>query len=155
MKNRVIILCLICLFSINLFSQNKETFLNITFLTSLDEEIRLSDIKTQYTIIYFYNPECENCTEIKKKLIKNKKLNKLIGDKTLTLIAILPDVEKQYWQKNFHFIPNNWINAWIENDKEIISKYLKTLPAFFVLDANKNILNATDEKQILKLIEKL
>ena len=136
--------------------QKNETFIDFSFITPDEKQLNLSDIQTDYILLYFYNPECEHCTEIKKKLSKNDKLNFMIGNNKLTIIAILPDVQKEYWLQNAEFIPKNWINGWCENDKLIIKAYLKKVPTFFFLDNQRKILDCSDEnifKAIIKDID--
>ncbi|MFV0599393.1 MAG: thioredoxin fold domain-containing protein [Bacteroidales bacterium] len=114
--------------------------------TSLDEET-LYNTKAPYILLYFYNPECEDCTKIKKELSKNKELKELIEKGVVEVLAILPDVDKEYWLDKKKFIPKTWKNCWIENDKLIIQNYLRTLPTFYVLDEEKYVFlspNATD-----------
>ena len=141
------------------FSQEKERFMDFSYITPQHSKQEnkgkesLYDIKTDYIILYFYNPECEDCQKIKKKLIKNTNLNNLIEEKRITLLAVLPDVEKDYWLDNIDCVPQNWINAWNENDREIIKTYLHTVPTFFILDREKTILLIPDSKEILRWIK--
>lgn len=141
------------LFSFFCFSQEKEKFMDFSFITPNQEKLNLSDIKTDYILLYFYSPECEDCTKIKRRLIKNENLNLLIGEKRITVLAILPDVEKEYWLDNLNFIPKNWLNGWNENDKTIISTYLKTVPTFFIIDKEMNIILSPDQKKLLKWLK--
>ena len=75
------------------------------------------------------------------------KLKELIEKGVVEVLAILPDVDKEYWLDKKKFILKTWKNCWIENDKPIIQNYLKTLPTFYVLDEEKYVFlspNATD-----------
>jgi thioredoxin-related protein len=165
MTKRIMILLGLLLFSFSLFSQEKEEkegkeeniekhkFVDFDFITPNNEALSLSSINTDYTLIYFYNPECEVCSKIKKRLSTNEHLNLMIDKKLLTVLAILPDVKKEYWLENTKFIPKNWLNGWIENDKLIIKAYLKTVPTFFLLDKNRNILNNSETKAIQNWID--
>jgi len=154
MTKRIIIQFVLLLFSFSSFSQEKEEnkdkvkFVDFNFIIPSHEEFSLSGINTDYTLIYFYNPECEVCTKIKKRLSTNEHLNFMIEKKMVTILAILPDVKKEYWLQNTEFIPKNWVNGWIENDKLIIKAYLKTVPTFFLLDKDRNIINNSETKAI-------
>jgi len=157
MNKRIMILLGLLLFCFVGFSQenkekeeNKEKikFVDFNFITPNEELFSLSSINTDYTLIYFYNPECEVCSKIKTRLSKNEHLNFMIEKKMVTVLAILPDVKKEYWLENIKFIPNNWLNGWIENDKLIIKAYLKTVPTFFLLDKDRNIINNSETKAI-------
>lgn len=159
MKRRIYIFIYLIMLAISGFSQEKErnpekeTFVDFSFITTNEDKLNLSDIPTNYILLYFYNPECDDCTEVKKKLSKNDKLNFMIENNKITILAILPDVKKEYWLQNAEFIPKNWINGWCENDKLIIKAYLKKVPTFFLLDNQRRILDCSDEK-IFKAIIK-
>lgn len=146
----LILLVLLTSNSLFSFSQEKERFLNFNYITISDNnENNLYSINTDYTLVYFYSPECEECTKLKKKLSKNKYLNKLIHKRHVTLLAILPDAQKDYWLENSEFIPNNWINSWNKDDEIIIRTYLKTLPTLFLLDKDKYIIGYFRDTKLL------
>lgn len=154
MSKRIMILLGLLIFSFTLFSQEKEEnkekikFADFNFITPNEDILSLSNINTDYTLIYFYHPECEVCSKIKTRLSTNKNLNLMIENKLVTVLAILPDVKKEYWLENIKFIPKNWLNGWIENDKQIIKAYLKTVPTFYLLDKDRNIINNSETKVI-------
>lgn len=155
MNKRIMILLSLLLFSFVGFAQEEKEekierniFVDFDFITPKNEVLSLSSINTDYTLIYFYNPECEVCSKIKTRLSKDEHLNLMIEKKLVTILAILPDVKKEYWLENSKFIPENWLNGWIENDKLIIKAYLKTVPTVFLLDKNRNILNNSETKAI-------
>ncbi len=146
----LILLVFLAINSLFSYSQDRERFLDFNYITISDnKEYNLYSISTDYTLVYFYSPECEECTKLKKKLSKNKILNKLINEKRITILAILPDVEKEYWLDKAEFIPKNWINSWNQNDGIIIKTYLKTLPTLFILDKDKYIIGSFHEEKPL------
>ena len=71
-----------------------DTALDFTFSDKEGKEHKLSDYKGQRTIIYFYDPECENCKRITEWLSKQTIptdiafLNVLADDKLTTLYSI-------------------------------------------------------------------
>ena len=140
-------------FSTFCFSQEKVKFMDFSFITISSEEETLYKTKAPYTLLYFYNPDCEDCTKIKKELSKSKELKKLIEKGDIIVLAILPDVEKEYWQDNKKFIPKEWKNCWIANDKLIIQTYLRTLPTFYLLDQDKYIYLTPNSKDLLEWIK--
>lgn len=92
MNKRIMILLGLLLFCFVGFSQenkekeeNKEKikFVDFNFITPNEEVFSLSSINTDYTLIYFYNPECEVCSKIKTRLSTNKNLNLMIEKKWL------------------------------------------------------------------------
>lgn len=113
--------------------------MDFNYITTDSEEGTLYKINSSFTLLYFYSPECEDCTKVKKELSKNRDLKELIEKGVVEVMAILPDVEKEYWLDNKKFIPKAWKNCWIENDKPIIHAYLRTVPTFYLLDNEKYI----------------
>lgn len=145
--HKIVLMLCFSLLSCGVFSQEKVKFMDFNYITTSLEEETLYNTKAPYILLYFYNPECEDCTKIKKELSKNKELKELIEKGVVEVLAILPDVDKEYWLDKKKFIPKTWKNCWIENDKPIIQNYLKTLPTFYVLDEEKYVFlspNATD-----------
>lgn len=134
---RKFVLFLIIFLPISSFSQ-KEKFIDFEYIIPSDSVYKLSDCKEEYIIIYFHNPECIDCNILKEKMIKDKKINKLIDNKTLKVLCILPDVDKNYWLFFSNKIPKNWTNGWIEDDILIIKTYLQVLPSLYLVK-NKNL----------------
>ena len=132
-KSFLLPILLFC-FTLTGFSQENVKFMDFNYITPTSEQETLYQTTAPYVLLYFYNPECEDCTKIKKELAKNKELKKLIEKGIVKVLAILPDVEKEYWQDNQKFIPKTWQNCYIENDQPIIKTYLRTLPTFYLLD---------------------
>ena len=75
-------------FSTFCFSQEKVKFMDFSFITISSEEETLYKTKAPYTLLYFYNPDCEDCTKIKKELSKSKELKKLIEKGDIIVIQL-------------------------------------------------------------------
>lgn len=153
MKRFFFLSLLILCFSFFAFSQEKVKFMDFNYITTSLEEETLYQNKSPFTLLYFYNPECEDCTKIKKELSKNKDLEELIEKGVVMVLAILPDVEKEYWLDKKKFIPKTWKNCWIENDKPVIQTYLRTLPTFYLLDEEKYIFLTPNAQELLNWIK--
>ena len=65
----LILLVFLAINSLFSYSQDRERFLDFNYITISDnKEYNLYSISTDYTLVYFYSPECEECTKLKKKL---------------------------------------------------------------------------------------
>ncbi|MDD3286056.1 MAG: hypothetical protein PHI14_01000 [Bacteroidales bacterium] len=153
MKRFFFLSLLIFCFSFSAFSQEKVKFMDFNYITTSLVEETLYNTKAPYILLYFYNPECEDCTKIKKELSKSKELKELIEKGVIEVLAILPDVEKEYWLDKKKFIPEKWKNCWIENDKPIIHTYLRTLPTFYLLDEEMYIYLTPNAQELLNWIK--
>lgn len=114
---------------------------NFDFVTSNGENSSLYDILTDELIIFFYDPECDNCIEVINKLKNNIEINKRIILGKTKILAIYPDGDYYIWQKSISKMPENWIVAFATSPIQPIGKYiLRALPTIYVVDKNKKVL---------------
>ena len=143
---------LLCLFFSPLFAQNYDkendnqigdTAINFSFVNENGLQDLYSLIESQGTnvLVVFYSPECEDCQALKKKMSKSKKLNSLIAENKLTILAVAPEVEPKLWQEHKNQVPDNWINSYCEDCTPITKSYIWTVPTLFLISKDKIVLN--------------
>lgn len=143
---------LLCLFFSPLFAQNYDkendnqigdTAINFSFVNENGVQDLYSLIESQGTnvLVVFYSPECEDCQALKKKMSKSKKLNSLIAENKLTILAVAPEVEEKLWQEHKSQVPENWINSYCVDCEPITKSYIWTVPTLFLISKDKIILN--------------
>jgi hypothetical protein len=103
---------------------------------------RLYEVKSDYLILYFYNPDCENCREVTRNISQSQLINGLISAGKLKVLSIYPDEDKQEWRKHVPEMATTWING---DDKDAILKNeeiydLRAIPCLYLLDKNKTVL---------------
>lgn len=115
---------------------------NITYTLASGATGNLNSVKSEYIILFFYNPDCHNCQEIRESLTASTIITNLQKTNQLKVVAIYPDEDITAWKKYIPNVPKEWINAYDENlvirDKEIYD--LKAIPTLYLLDKNKKIL---------------
>jgi thiol-disulfide isomerase/thioredoxin len=99
----------------------------------------LYDIKTKYTILYFWDPDCGHCQKITPKL---KDLYTELAPKGLQVYAVCTEVEKDKWLKYIKEKELPWINV---GDFELRNNFrhefdISTTPQIFILDEFKQII---------------
>lgn len=103
---------------------------------------KLSKIKADYTIIYFYNPECDGCKKTTSGLIKSKIINYLLDKKIIHLLSIFPDNDITKWKEYNSVLPLSWLKGYdykhIIEDKPLYD--LKAIPTLYLLDKNKKVI---------------
>ncbi len=103
---------------------------------------RMSSIKSDYTLIFFSNPGCPMCRDIKEQIIQSPKLSDMISRKELAVLVIYPDADLEAWREHLEDYPRSWINAYDKG--EVISRErlydLKAIPALYLLDADKRVM---------------
>ena len=102
---------------------------------------RLYDIKANYTILMFSNPECPLCGEIMRQIASSEFLTALRVNGVLEVLTIYPDEDIAHWRKYLDNIPSQWIRGY---DNGLLSKErlynLSAIPALYLLDRDKHVL---------------
>jgi peroxiredoxin len=101
---------------------------------------RLYDIKAKYTVLLFWESNCENCQKLTQELLSFYHDNK---DKDIEVIAMAMDTSQNAWLE--YIISNNfdWINysdfkGW---DSKAAKDYnVVATPSMFLLDKEKKII---------------
>ncbi|WP_170120100.1 DUF5106 domain-containing protein [Dysgonomonas alginatilytica] len=112
----------------------------------------LHQLKSDYTLLLFYNPDCHACEETIAGIKASPVLSQLIQDKTLTMLSFYPDADITIWKKHLSDIPKDWINGY---DRELAVQNkrlydLKAIPSLYLLDRDKKVILKDTE---LTLIE--
>jgi peroxiredoxin len=92
----------------------------------------------EYILLYFNNPDCENCHIATRKL-KNLAL---LTDPRIKVLAVYPDADTAEWTTHTRQIPVQWIDARSFRG-EIISKslyFIQAMPTLYLLDKNKRVI---------------
>ena len=102
--------------------------------------IKLSQVESPITILYFWDSECGHC---KKETPRLKKLYDDYKDKGVEVVAITLENEFTSWKKYIEEHDLDWINGF-ESDFErpnfLWFYYIPATPKKLVLDANKKII---------------
>lgn len=114
---------------------------DICFLSREGERQSLHELKSECTLLVFYDPECSHCTSILHDLAVNPRINSAIADGTMTVVAIYAEGKKDVWKKALHQLPKNWIVGFdlsgiLENDLYD----LPAMPVVYLLDEDKRVI---------------
>ena len=121
------------------------------YVTPKDKTARhLKDLKADYILVYFNNPDCESCETVKERLASNELINNMVKEKKLIVLAIYPYDDKNLWKKAKY--PSMMINGWNQSRQiEYAELYdLPTLPCFYLLDKDYKVL-AKNEGSLNKI----
>jgi len=99
----------------------------------------LYDIEKDFTILYFWEPNCGHCKEATPKL---KTFYDKQRDYTIEIFAVCTTDEKDLWSKYIEDNKLTWINGW---DPERLTHYdfyynVQSTPIVYILDRNKKII---------------
>ena len=101
---------------------------------------RLKELRADYTLIFFNNPDCESCELNKQRLSENELINQLVNEKKLVVLALYPYEDGKQWKKAKY--PSMMINGWNKSQQiEHLELYdLPTLPVYYLLDKDYKVL---------------
>lgn len=111
------------------------------YVTPKDKTVHhLKDLKADYILVYFNNPDCESCEAVKERLAVNELINQLVNEKKLIVLGIYPYDDQKLWKKAKY--PSMMINGWNQSRNiEYNELYdLPTLPCFYLLDKDYKVL---------------
>lgn len=132
-------------FKIELLSRNNIGSIACNFKFTLPNKQTSSlyetEIKTQYLILVFYDPECNSCHETMFKMFNDNILNLAIKMNKVTVMAVYTNGNDKVWENNLKELPSKWITC---NDNLYITNHalydLKAMPTIYLLSSEKIVL---------------
>lgn len=114
---------------------------NIVFTRTDGKTANLYSLNKDYTLLYFYNPDCHACKEMTAYMVSSPLMKQLITSDKLEILALYIDEDIDLWKKYIPQIPSSWVNAY---DKELsvhnqILYDLKAIPCLYLLDRQKRV----------------
>lgn len=101
---------------------------------------RLSGIDADYLLIYFNDPDCEECRHMKEQLAASAAVNALIESGHLALLSVCVEGKTAAWDRAT--LPDRWIDgcdAGQQLTRDLVYD-LKAIPSLYLLDRNKRVL---------------
>lgn len=119
----------------------------------------LHGIKSEYTLLFFYNPGCDDCKRTKVILENSTKITEMVERKKLTVIALYTDDDLLEWQDYHSVIPQSWLNARDGSKDQIIKGQLfaiRAIPSLYLLDKDKRVvLKDAMAELVLEILEQV
>jgi thiol-disulfide isomerase/thioredoxin len=101
--------------------------------------VSLHDIIKDFTIIYFWEPDCGHCKEATPKL---KEYYDRAKNQGVEVFAVCTQPDRSKWEKYIQDYKLTWINGWDPQRRTNYDYYynVTATPAIFILDRNKTII---------------
>ena len=102
----------------------------------------LHSINAEYTILYFNDPECEDCIMLIKQLTASTIVNDMIKQGKLKILTVYVNDDIEAWEKHASEVLNSWIYSRDTQQKIIIESIynIKQFPTMYLLDKEKKVL---------------
>jgi peroxiredoxin len=101
--------------------------------------VSLYDIEKEFTILYFWEPDCGHCAEATPKL---KAYYDKVKNQGVEVFSVCTTGEKAKWEKYIKEHDLNWINGWDPERRTNFGYYynVESTPMIYILDRNKTII---------------
>lgn len=108
------------------------------FIDRRGQESTLYATKSDLTLLYFYDPDCENCHETTALFSQNRLLT---DNPRLTVLAVYPDADTDFWRQHPQSFPSSWVDAY-SPDGEVGAQlyFIRATPTILLLDMNKRVI---------------
>ena len=113
---------------------------DFAYLRSDGSRGRLSDISTDYTLLFFHDPDCGDCRRTEQYLAASPAVSRLVREGRLTVLAVCVEGAETPWRATAY--PEGWINGCDENRtltrEEIYD--LRAIPCLYLLGRGRRVL---------------
>lgn len=117
---------------------------------------RLHGIKADYTLVFFYDPDCETCSEIKQMMKASQLLEGMTASGQMKVLTIYPETDIDLWKERLYEMSDKWINGYDKGQVLTLEQRydLSSIPSFYLLDKDKKVvLKDADWSQVLHFFE--
>ena len=105
------------------------------FTTQAGEKGHLYGVQGRYTLLFFHDPNCEECQFVKKQL-ENQHV--YFAQRGVQVVAVYIDEEVAAWQEAQY--PSTWLSVYAPEIDQQDLYDIKALPTLYLLDTQKRIL---------------
>lgn len=105
------------------------------FTTQTGKKGHLYGVQNRYTLLFFHDPNCEECQFVKQQL-ENQHAH--FVSKGVQVVAVYIDEEVEAWQKAQY--PSTWLSVYAPEIDQQDLYDIKALPTLYLLDTQKCVL---------------
>lgn len=115
---------------------------DFSFVTSKGKQTTLHNSIERCTLLFFNDPECENCKEAKSQLIGNDIIRQMTENGTLQPIMIYTEGDSKVWKQHKHDCPKGWISGFDAEENIRMRRIyeLRAMPCIYLIDKDKKVI---------------
>lgn len=119
------------------------------FVTPEGETLTLAEVsRGTYVVLFFNDPECDDCELARVRLAADMNLNDLIDAGQIRVVSILPAEPSDEWREKAAGYSKKWIVGASANVDEIYD--MRVAPVIYYLDGKRRILSKSLDTDGLK-----
>ena len=116
----------------------------------------LHGLKAEYTLMFFYDPDCHTCSDIKQVMKRSLRLKDMVTKGQVKVLTVYPDEDVALWRERLPEMEKEWVNAYDKG--QILTREqrydLTSIPSFYLLDKDKKVLlKDADWREIMQFLE--
>ncbi|WP_373168199.1 DUF5106 domain-containing protein [Bacteroides cellulosilyticus] len=115
---------------------------DFSYVTLKGKAGRMSGINADYTLLFFYEPDCSNCRKYEQILAELPAFIEMQEKGIVRVLAVYPDDNEEEWLLKSSHMPRGWIVGW-NKQGDIRSKTLyeiRATPTMYLLDKQKKVI---------------
>lgn len=108
------------------------------YLDKSGHRFKMSDIKSDYLVLFFYNPDCMRCKEAERWLMSDS----VLVSPCVKVLAVYPGIQTNEWLNSPSALPESWIDG-CSPDGAVNNRllyFIQSTPAIYLLDKDKNVI---------------
>lgn len=144
------------LFRLEMLRKNRPGMIagNIHFQLPDQRESTLYDVDSPYTLVLFYDPDCETCHQTLEELgyselLRTATQNDNRHKARLKVVSLCVQGTKNAWRKTLGILPENWINGYDATETVLKNKLydLRAFPSLYLLGNDKTVILKDDSPE--------
>ena len=114
--------------------------LDLVYTLASGKKEKLSAVKSEYTLLMFYNPDCESCKITKNELENSQIISQ--NKSRITILAVYPDADISLWRKHLPEMSAEWTVGYDAGEQIRKGQLydLKAIPTMYLLDRDKKVI---------------
>ncbi len=113
---------------------------DFSFLTVLGKRMRLYEMESEYTLLYFFNPDCHDCGRVTHYLLSSPVFSDLQNRGLLKVLAVYPDEDLGAWETHKQELPPTWVTGRYATEEDRQTFDLPAIPTLYLLDKDKRVI---------------
>jgi len=103
---------------------------------------RLYDSQTDYVLLFFSNPGCQDCRNIIETLTSREYMDQAIASGSLDIVNVYIDEDIQAWKDYEPNYPRNWKTGYDPDSiiRDDLLYCVRAIPSLYLLDVDKKVI---------------
>lgn len=113
------------------------TATDFVYIDRNNQQHQLYNLKAKYTLLYFYDPDCDHCHETAAQIATMPETS----SPAISVLAIYPYSDSDMWKTKTSRMPTTWTEGY-SPDGQITTDdiyYIKSVPSVYLLDEQKRV----------------